>query len=225
MRVDIISVLPELLEGPLGHSIIKRARDQKRVLIQIHALREFSNHKHRKVDDYPYGGGAGMVLMCEPLSRCIEHLTAQRKYDEIIFMTPDGTPADQKRVNSLSLKEHIMIICGHYKGIDQRIRDLYVTREISIGNFVVTGGEIPAAMLVDGIVRLLPGVLGNEESALSDSFQDNLLAPPVYTRPESFKGLNVPPVLLCGDPAKIEAWRLEQSEKRTQRIRPDLLSD
>lgn len=223
MRVDIISVLPELLEGPLGHSIIKRAQDQNLVSIHIHALRDFSTHKHKKVDDYQYGGGAGMVLMCEPLARCIEHLTAQRDYNQIIFLTPDGTPANQNQVNTLSLLDNIMIICGHYKGIDQRIRDLYVTMELSVGNFVVTGGEIPAAMLVDGIVRLLPGVLGNEESALSDSFQDNLLAPPVYTRPETFKGLTVPPVLLCGDPKKIEAWRLEQSEKRTLLIRPDLL--
>jgi tRNA (guanine37-N1)-methyltransferase len=224
MRLDLITVLPELLHSPFNHSIVKRAQEKGLAEIQIHNLRDFSKNKYKQVDDYPYGGAAGMVLMAEPLSDCIEKLKSERSYDQIIFMTPDGTPAKQTMVNSLSLCQNLMIICGHYKGIDHRIRDLYVDLEICIGDFVVTGGELPAAMLVDGIVRLLPGVIGNEESALSDSFQDGLLSPPVYTRPAEFKGLKVPEVLLSGDPSKILAWQMDEAERITQQKRPDLLA-
>lgn len=225
MRVDIITVVPELLQSPLGHSIVKRAQDKGLAEIVLHNLRDYAENKYKQVDDYPYGGGAGMVIMALPLSKCINKLMGKRSYDQIIFMSPDGLKAEQSLVNKLSLAQNLMIICGHYKGIDQRIRDKYVTMEISIGDFVVTGGEIPAALLVDGIVRLLPGVLGNEESALSDSFQDGLLAPPVYTRPAEFEGMTVPDVLLSGHNQKIENWRLEQSEKNTAQKRPDLLNE
>ena len=224
MRIDIITVLPELLQSPFNHSIIQRAKDKGLVEIHIHALRDYADNKYKQVDDYPYGGGAGMVIMPSPLAKCIEKLKAERSYDEIIFLTPDGLPAKQKLVNTLSLTENLLIISGHYKGIDQRIRDKYVTFEISIGDFVVTGGEIPTALLVDGIVRLIPGVISNEESALSDSFQDGLLAPPVYTRPAEFEGMKVPDVLLSGNFKEIENWRLEQAEKRTQEKRPDLFN-
>lgn len=224
MRIDIITVLPELLQSPFNHSIIQRAKDKGLVEIHIHALRDYADNKYKQVDDYPYGGGAGMVIMPSPLAKCIEKLKAERSYDEIIFLTPDGLPAKQKLVNTLSLTENLLIISGHYKGIDQRIRDKYVTLEISIGDFVVTGGEIPTALLVDGIVRLIPGVISNEESALSDSFQDGLLASPVYTRPAEFEGMKVPDVLLSGNFKEIENWRLEQAEKRTQEKRPDLFN-
>lgn len=224
MRIDIVSAVPELLQSPLEHSIVKRAKEKNLVEIHIHALRDFSVNKYKQIDDYPYGGGAGMVLMPEPLSKCIEKLLSERKYDAIIFFTPDGKSANQQMVNQLSLQQNLLFICGHYKGIDQRIRDLYVTQEISIGDFVVTGGEIPACLLADAIVRLIPGVIGNEESALSDSFQDGLLAPPVYTRPAEFKGLQVPEILLSGNTPKIEEWRLEQAIKITTEKRPDLLN-
>lgn len=224
MRIDIVSAVPELLQSPLEHSIVKRAKEKNLVEIHIHALRDFSVNKYKQIDDYPYGGGAGMVLMPEPLSKCIEKLLSERKYDAIIFFTPDGKSANQQMVNQMSLQQNLLFICGHYKGIDQRIRDLYVTQEISIGDFVVTGGEIPACLLADAIVRLIPGVIGNEESALSDSFQDGLLAPPVYTRPAEFKGLQVPEILLSGNTPKIEEWRLEQAIKITTEKRPDLLN-
>ncbi|MCG8331940.1 MAG: tRNA (guanosine(37)-N1)-methyltransferase TrmD [Chitinophagales bacterium] len=225
MRIDIISVLPELLHSPLQHSIMKRAQDKGLLEVEIHDLRAFGFGKHRQVDDYQYGGGAGMVMMPEPLANCIDSLKEQRKYDEIIYMTPDGQRLDQSISNQLSLKGNLMIICGHYKGIDERIREHYITLEISIGDFVLSGGELPAAVLVDSIGRLLPGVLNDETSALFDSFQDNLLAPPVYTRPEDFRGWKVPDILLSGHFQKIEDWRYEQSLKRTKDRRPDLLED
>lgn len=225
MHIDIISVLPELLHSPLQHSIMKRAQDKGLLQVEIHDLRAFGFGKHRQVDDYQYGGGAGMVMMPEPLARCIDSLKEQRNYDEIIYMTPDGQRLDQSISNQLSLKGNLMIICGHYKGIDERIREHYITMEISIGDFVLSGGELPAAVLVDSIGRLLPGVLNDETSALFDSFQDNLLAPPVYTRPEDFRGWKVPDILLSGHFQKIEEWRYEQSLKRTKDRRPDLLED
>lgn len=225
MHIDIISVLPELLHSPLQHSIMKRAQDKGLLEVEIHDLRAFGFGKHRQVDDYQYGGGAGMVMMPEPLANCIDSLKEQRKYDEIIYMTPDGQRLDQSISNQLSLKGNLMIICGHYKGIDERIREHYITLEISIGDFVLSGGELPAAVLVDSIGRLLPGVLNDETSALFDSFQDNLLAPPVYTRPEDFRGWKVPDILLSGHFQKIEDWRYEQSLKRTKDRRPDLLED
>lgn len=225
MRIDIISVVPELLDSPLGHSIMKRARDKGLLEVYVHPLREFGLNKHRQVDDYQYGGGAGMVMMCEPLAACIEKLKQERHYDEIIYLTPDGETLKQKMVNSLSLKTNLMMICGHYKGIDERIRQLYVTREISIGDYVLSGGELGAAVLVDSIGRLIPGVLNDETSALTDSFQDNLLSPPVYTRPEVFQGLAVPEVLTGGDHKKIEQWRYQQALERTRTRRPDLLED
>jgi tRNA (guanine37-N1)-methyltransferase len=214
--------VPGLLESPLGQSIPKRATDKKLAEIHIHNLHEYGLGKYRQIDDYPFGGGAGMVLMPEPLSNLIEKLQAERHYDEIIYTSPDGEKFEQRIANALSLVQNIMIICGHYKGIDQRIRDLYVTREISLGDFVLSGGEIAAAAIADAVIRLLPGVLGNEESALSDSFQDGLLAPPLYTRPELFKNQKVPDILLSGNHKKIETWRLEQSMERTQKLRPDL---
>jgi tRNA (guanine37-N1)-methyltransferase len=214
--------VPGLLESPLGQSIPKRATDKKLAEIHIHNLHEYGLGKYRQIDDYPFGGGAGMVLMPEPLSNLIEKLQAERHYDEIIYTSPDGEKFEQRIANALSLMQNIMIICGHYKGIDQRIRDLYVTREISLGDFVLSGGEIAAAAIADAVIRLLPGVLGNEESALSDSFQDGLLAPPLYTRPELFKNQKVPDILLSGNHKKIETWRLEQSMERTQKLRPDL---
>ena len=223
MRIDIITVLPELLESPFGASILKRAIDKGLVTVQLHNLREFASNRYKQVDDYQFGGGAGMVLMPEPLDRCLKQLTSQRTYDEIIYMTPDGEPLNQALVNRFSLQENLLVICGHYKGIDQRIRDLWVTREISIGDYVLSGGELGAAVLSDAIIRLLPGVLNDETSALTDTFQDNLLAPPVYTRPREFRGLKVPEVLTSGHEAKINAWREEQAYQRTRERRPDLL--
>ena len=225
LRIDIISAVPGLLESPLGLSIPKKATDKGLAEIHIHNLHEYGLGKYRQIDDYPFGGGAGMVLMAEPLGAIIEKLKGERNYDEIIYTSPDGEPFNQKTANAFSLKKNIMIICGHYKGIDQRIRDLYVTKEISMGDFVLSGGEIAAAAIVDAVIRLIPGVLGNEESALSDSFQDELLAPPLYTRPEEYKGMHVPPVLISGDHQKIATWRLEQSIERTKQLRPDLLND
>lgn len=223
MRIDILTILPELLEGPFSHSILKRAEQKGLAEIHLNNIREFSLDKHRSVDDYAYGGGAGMVMMAEPIVRCIEHLKEQRTYDEIIYMTPDGDLLNQKIANELSLRGNLMILCGHYKGIDQRIRDRWITREISIGDYVLSGGELGAAVLTDAIVRLLPGVLNDETSALSDSFQDDLLAPPVYTRPADFRGMPVPEILLSGNFARIDEWRHQQSVERTRQRRPDLL--
>jgi tRNA (guanine37-N1)-methyltransferase len=223
MLIDIITVLPELLESPLNHSIMKRAQDKGLLTVRTHHLRQWAVNKHGQVDDYQFGGGAGMVMMCEPLVKAIEHLQKETTYDEIIYMTPDGDRFEQRTANRLSLKENLLIICGHYKGIDERIRQHYVTMEISIGDYVLSGGEIAAAVVVDAIGRLIPGVLNDETSALFDSFQDNLLAPPVYTRPAEFNGWKVPDVLLAGDPKKVEEWRHEQSVKRTQERRPGLL--
>jgi len=225
MHIDIIAVLPELLESPFQHSIMKRAQDKGLLTVQMHQLRKWAVNEYGQVDDYQYGGGAGMVMMCEPLAKAIEELSAQKKFDEIIFLTPDGDQFNQKIANSLSLKESLLLICGHYKGIDERIRQHYVTKEISIGDYVLSGGEIAAAVLVDAIGRLLPGVLNDETSALFDSFQDNLLAPPVYTRPEDFRGWKVPDILMSGDHKKIEEWRYEQSLQRTKERRPDLLDE
>ena len=223
MRIDIITAVPDLLDSLLGHSIVKRAIEKKLFELQIHSLRNEGIGKYRQIDDYPYGGAAGMVLMAEPLDRMLTKLSEQRTYDAIIYLTPDGELWTQNTANQFSLKGNIIMICGHYKGIDQRIRDLWVTHEISIGDFVLSGGEIAAAVLTDSIVRLLPGVLGDMESALSDSFQDSLLAPPVYTRPAKFKGLNVPEVLLSGNFKAIETWNEEEAIKRTKERRPDLL--
>ena len=225
MRIDIISAVPELLHSPLHFSIPKKAQEKGLVEIHIHNLHEYGLGKYRQIDDYPFGGGAGMVLMAEPISNCIEKLTAERNYQYIIYTTPDGQTFDQKSANQLSLAQNILILCGHYKGIDHRIRELYITHEISLGDFVLSGGEIAAAAITDAIVRLIPGVIGNEESALNDSFQDNLLAPPLYTRPTEFKNLSVPDILLSGNHGKIEEWRLEQSLERTKQLRPDLLND
>jgi tRNA (guanine37-N1)-methyltransferase len=225
MHIDIITVLPELLESPLQHSIMKRAQEKGLLTIQIHQLRKWAVNEYGQVDDYQYGGGAGMVMMCEPLAKAIEDLSKERSFDEIIFLTPDGELFNQKTANSLSLKKNLLLICGHYKGIDERIRKHFVTKEISIGDYVLSGGELPAVILVDAIGRLLPGVLNDETSALTDSFQDNLLAPPVYTRPEDFRGWKVPSELMSGDHKKIEEWKHEQSIKRTNERRPDLLND
>lgn len=225
MHIDIITVLPELLESPFSHSIMKRAQDKGILTIKVHQLRKWAVNAYGQVDDYQYGGGAGMVMMCEPLAKAIDELSANRKYDEIIYLTPDGERANQKIINQLSLHNNLLMICGHYKGIDQRIRDHYVTKEISIGDYVLSGGELPAAILVDAIGRILPGVLNDETSALFDSFQDDLLAPPVYTRPADFKGWKVPDILLSGDPKKIDDWRHDMSVKRTQERRPDLHRD
>lgn len=222
MRIDIITVVPDLFQSPFNHSMVKRAQDKGLVEINIINLRNYSLNKYGQFDDYQYGGGAGMVLMCEPLSNAIEDLIKQRTYQEIIYTSPDGDLWNQHEANTLSTFENIIIICGHYKGIDQRIRDLYVTKEISIGDFVLTGGEMAAVIISDSVVRLLPGVLGNEESALTDSFQDDLLAPPVYTRPAEFKGLKVPEVLLSGNFKLIDEWRMDQSELRTKEKRPQL---
>jgi tRNA (guanine37-N1)-methyltransferase len=225
MRIDIITVLPELLESPFNHSIIKRAREKGLLEVNLINLRDFAINKYGTVDDYQYGGGAGMVMMCEPIANCIDKLKREREYDEVIYMTPDGQTMNQKMINSLSLKTNFILLCGHYKGIDERIRQLYITKEISIGDYVLSGGELGAAVFVDTIGRLLPGVLNDETSALTDSFQDNLLAPPVYTRPESFRGLQVPEVLLSGHEAKIKEWRYEQALERTKLRRPDLLNE
>jgi tRNA (guanine37-N1)-methyltransferase len=223
MKIDILTVLPELLESPFQHSILKRAKDKGLLEIRVHHLRQWAVNEYGQVDDYQYGGGAGMVMMPEPLANAIEALSKETPYDEVIYMTPDGSLLDQRMSNRLSLKENILIICGHYKGIDQRIRDQFVTLEVSVGSYVLSGGELAAAVLVDSIGRLLPGVLNDETSALFDSFQDDLLAPPVYTRPADFRGARVPEILLSGDPKKIEDWRHEQSLQRTQERRPDLL--
>jgi tRNA (guanine37-N1)-methyltransferase len=225
MKIDIITVVPELLESPLSHSIMKRAREKGLLEVNLYNLRKWAVNKYGQVDDYQYGGGAGMVMMCEPLVKAIEELQKDTSYDEIIYMTPDGGTFNQRTANKLSLKENVLIICGHYKGIDQRIRDHYVTMEISIGDYVLSGGELAAAVVVDAVGRLIPGVLNDETSALTDSFQDNLLAPPVYTRPENFNGWEVPAVLLSGDPKKVDQWRYEQSVASTRRRRPDLLKD
>jgi tRNA (guanine37-N1)-methyltransferase len=222
MRIDILTVLPELLESPFQHSIMKRAQDKGLLEVVVHPVRKWAVNDYGQIDDYQYGGGAGMVMMCEPLAKAIEELSADRKYDEIIYLTPDGEQLNQKIANSLSLKGNLLMICGHYKGIDERIRQHFVTKEISIGDYVLSGGELAAAVLVDTIGRLLPGVLNDETSALFDSFQDNMLAPPVYTRPEDFRGWKVPDILLSGDHKKIDEWRLEQSVERTKQRRPDL---
>ena len=222
MRIDIISVVPELIESPLNYSIVKRARDKGLVDINLINLRDYATNKYKQVDDYPFGGGAGMVIMIEPVARCIAELKSQRSYDEVIYMSPDGELLDQPMGNALSLKQNLIILCGHYKGIDERIREHLITREISIGNYVLSGGELAAAVVTDTIVRLIPGVLGDETSALSDSFQDGLVAPPVYTRPADFNGLKVPDILLSGHTANIEKWRHEQSVRRTAERRPGI---
>lgn len=222
IRVDIISAVPQLLHSPLNHSIVKRARDKGAIEIAVHDLRDYSEDKHNKVDDYPYGGGAGMVMTPQPIFSCMDALKAERSYDEVIFTAPDGRRFDQDAANRLSLKQNIVILCGHYKGVDQRVRDALVTQEYSIGDYVLSGGELPALVMVDAIARLLPGVLGDAESALSDSFQDHLLEGPVYTRPAEFRGMKVPDVLTSGDHKKVEEWRHEQSLKRTREVRPDL---
>jgi tRNA (guanine37-N1)-methyltransferase len=223
VRIDILTILPKLLEGPLSDSIMKRAQEKGHVEIHIHNIRDYSTHRQKSVDDYQYGGGAGMVMMIQPIADCIEKLQSEREYDEVIYMTPDGKVLEQTMCNQLSSAKNIIILCGHYKGVDQRIRDLFITKEISIGSYVLSGGELGAAVLVDAVVRLIPGVLNDETSALTDSFQDNLLAPPVYTRPEDYKGNKVPKILLSGNLPKIEEWRHEQSLQRTKERRPDLL--
>lgn len=225
MRIDILTVVPELLESPLNNSIIKRAQDKNIVEIHIHNLRDFTEDKYRQVDDYQYGGGAGMVMMIEPIFKAINKLTSERNYDEIIYTSPDGEQYKQKTANELSLKQNIIILCGHYKGIDQRIRDHLISREISIGDYVLTGGELAAAVIIDSVVRLIPGAISDETSALTDSFQDNLLAPPVYTRPAEFNGWKVPEILLSGNFPKIEEWRMDKAIERTKKLRPDLLNE
>jgi tRNA (guanine37-N1)-methyltransferase len=225
MRIDIITLLPRLLDGPFADSILKRAIDKGILEIHLHKLREYSENKHKTVDDYQYGGGAGMVMRIEPLAKCIRKLQQERTYNDIIYMTPDGDLLEQRTCNTLSLAENLLIICGHYKGIDERVRQLFVTREISIGSYVLSGGELAAAVLVDSIARLVPGVMNDESSALTDSFQDDLLAPPVYTRPEDFEGHKVPDVLLSGDFKRIDQWRYEQALERTRIRRPDLLGE
>ncbi len=224
MRIDIITCLPDLFEGPLTQSIVKRSMDKGLVELEIHNLRDYSTNKHQNVDDYAFGGGAGMVLMIEPIDKCISGLKEKRDYDEVIYLTPDGETYNQSIANQLSLKQNFIFLCGHYKGVDQRVRDHLVTKEISIGDYVLSGGELAAMVLADSLIRLVPGVLNDETSALSDSFQDNLLAPPVYTRPAEYKGWKIPEVLTSGHEAKIEAWRNEQALKRTEERRPDLLS-
>lgn len=225
MRIDILTVVPELLTSPFAHSILKRAIAAGLVEVNVHNIRDWSVNKHKTVDDYPYGGGAGMVMMIEPIVACIEELKSQRDYDEIIYMSPDGNLFDQPMANQLSMQKNIMILCGHYKGVDERVRQQFITREISIGNYVLSGGELAAAVVADSIIRLLPGVLNDETSALSDSFQDNLLAPPVYTRPAEFRGMKVPDILLSGHAAEIDKWRHDQSVKRTRERRPELLKN
>ena len=225
VRIDILTILPELLKGPFSASILKRAQDKGLVEICIHNIRDYATNKHKNVDDYQYGGGAGMVMSIEPIVNLIEELKSQREYDEVIFMTPDGRLLEQNTCNELSLKKNIIILCGHYKGIDERIRENFITKEISIGSYVLSGGEIAAAVLADAVIRLLPGVLNNETSALTDSFQDNLLSPPVYTRPPEYRGWKVPEVLLSGNFPEIEEWREQEALKRTKARRPDLLDD
>ena len=223
MRIDILTVMPEMLESPLGCSILKRAQDKGLAEIVVHNLRDYSTNKHRKVDGYPFGGEAGMVMQIQPVDACISKLKAEREYDDVIFTSPDGETFSQPIANQLSMAENLIILCGHYKGIDYRIREHLITREISIGDYVLTGGELPAAIITDAIVRLIPGAIGDEQSALSDSFQDNLLAPPVYTRPADYNGWKVPEILLSGHEAKIDEWKHEQAVARTLRLRPDLL--
>ena len=225
MRIDILTVMPEALESPLHCSILQRAQDKGLVEIHVHNLRDWSLRKHRKVDDYPFGGEAGMVMQIEPVWRCMEELKSQRDYDEIIFTSPDGEQLDQPMANALSLKENLMILCGHYKGVDYRIREHLITREITIGDYVLTGGELPAAVIADAVVRLIPGAIGDEQSALTDSFQDGLIEAPVYTRPEVFNGWHVPEILLSGHQAKIAEWKMQMSLERTRRLRPNLLKD
>jgi tRNA (guanine37-N1)-methyltransferase len=224
MRIDIITCLPRLLESPFGDSILKRAQEKNLVTVTVHDLREYSVNKHRTTDDYAFGGGAGMVMMIEPIDRCISSLKAEREYDDIIYMSPDGELFSQPLANQLSLKKNLILLCGHYKGVDERVRQHLVTREISIGDYVLSGGELAAAVVADSIIRLLPGVLNDETSALSDSFQDGMIAPPVYTRPAEYKGWKVPEVLLSGHQAKIEEWKQEEAQKRTKVRRPGLLS-
>ncbi|MCF0182028.1 MAG: tRNA (guanosine(37)-N1)-methyltransferase TrmD [Muribaculaceae bacterium] len=223
MRIDILTVMPEALDSPLNCSILKRAQNKGLVEFHIHNLRDYTTNKHRKVDDYPFSGDAGMVMQIEPVYRCIEKLKGERDYDDVIFTSPDGDLLDQPMANALSLAQNLIILCGHYKGVDFRIREHLITREISIGNYVLTGGELPAAVIADAVVRLIPGAIGDEQSALTDSFQDNLLEAPVYTRPADFNGWKVPEVLLSGNFAKIEQWKMEEALKRTKRLRPDLL--
>lgn len=225
MRIDILTVLPEMLESPLGCSILKRAQDRGLAEIVVHNLRDYTTNKHRKVDDYPFGGEAGMVMQVEPVDRALEHLRSQRDYDEVIYTSPDGDVLTQPMANAMSLLNNIVILCGHYKGIDHRIREHLVTREISIGDYVLTGGEMPALVITDAIVRLIPGVIGDEQSALSDSFQDGLLSAPIYTRPADYKGWKVPDILLSGHQARIDEWRYEQALERTRRLRPGLLDE
>ena len=225
MRIDILTVMPDALESPLHTSILQRAQDKGLVEIHVHNLRDWSLRNHRKVDDYPFGGEAGMVMQIEPVFRCMEELKSQREYDEIIFTSPDGEQLTQPMANALSLKENLMILCGHYKGVDYRIREHLITKEITIGDYVLTGGELPAAVIADAVVRLLPGAIGDEQSALSDSFQDGLIEAPVYTRPEVFNGWRVPEILLSGHQAKIAEWKMQQSLERTRRLRPNLLKD
>lgn len=223
MRIDILTVVPSLLESPFAASIMQRAQDKGLVEIHVHNIRDYATNKHKNVDDYQYGGGAGMVMSCEPIALLMDKLIAERKYDELIYMTPDGKVLEQRDCNQLSLYQNIIILCGHYKGVDERIREHYITKEISIGSYVLSGGELAAAVVVDAVVRLIPGVLNDETSALTDSFQDNLLSPPVYTRPPEFRGWKVPEVLLSGNPKQIDQWREEQAYKRTKERRPDLL--
>jgi tRNA (guanine37-N1)-methyltransferase len=225
MRIDIITLLPRLLESPFSHSILKRAQEKGLVEVVVHDLRDFATNKQKQLDDYAFGGGAGMVMMIEPIDLCISQLKSERSYDEVIYMTPDGELLKQGVSNELSLKGNLIILCGHYKGVDQRVRDHFITKEISIGDYVLSGGELAAAVLADSIIRILPGVLSDETSALTDSFQDDLLAPPVYTRPSEYKGMKVPEVLLSGHEAKIEAWRFEKSLENTKQKRPGLLSE
>jgi tRNA (guanine37-N1)-methyltransferase len=222
MRIDILTIFPEMFEGPFSHSIVKRAINKGLAEIHIHNIRDYANNKHKSVDDYMYGGGAGMVMMIEPIANCINHLKSLRDYDEIIFLTPDGTLFNQSQANQLSCLNNIMLLCGHYKGIDQRIRDIFITKEISIGNYVLSGGELPAAIITDSIIRLIPGVLSDETSALSDSFQNQILEPPIYTRPANYRGHKVPDVLLSGNFKEIEQWRLEKAIEKTIERRPDL---
>ncbi len=225
MRIDILTIFPEMFEGPFSHSIVKRAKEKKMVEIFIHNIRDYSTSKHRNVDDYSYGGDAGMVMMIEPIARCIDHLKTKTNYDQIIYLTPDGSTFNQRIANQLSMAGNIMLLCGHYKGIDQRIRDAYITLEISVGDYVLSGGELAAALVSDAIIRLIPGVLNDETSALTDSFQNDLLSPPVYTRPSEYKGMKVPDILLSGNEKEIKKWQNEMALKKTITLRPDLLKE
>ena len=225
MRIDIITVVPDLLKSPFEVSILKRAIEKQLVEIHIHNLRDYTTLSYKQIDDYQYGGGAGMVMMVEPIDKCISKLKGEREYDEVIYLTPDGEVLNQAMANTLSLKGNLIMLCGHYKGVDQRVRELFITREISIGDYVLSGGELAAAVLCDSIIRLIPGILGNETSALTDAFQDNMLSPPIYTRPSTYKGLEVPKVLLSGHQRKVDEWRDEKAIERTQELRPDLLKE